>query len=365
MTIIQQPDAYSLTSTIKDFIVESEEDITFEITLSGQSILKEVYTPDSDGKIYIRGLGKFFENYLTGHFDTPTQPDIVKTFAFNIDADSAGSSTVLLCKAITNQPAEAFFQALFLNLQYRKKITLPESKEFITLYPAGENKKISTRILYWQNDSLVESSVETTISPLDVFCTINISFAEIAKLFPDIDRSSIVAYFIGFGEIAVQYAVDWERYLDIKTFIYLNSFGVPDSLACRGEIYRKGISTFNSSKINDIEHKFDVKRADTFEVSSGKIYSRSEYLLFREMFTSEEVKVFFAGQYRKIIITDENMNVSLRPGALSPVKFTFRLADPLQNSLLPDNFVWILEDGTWIDNNLFLDNGQWNDGENN
>jgi hypothetical protein len=361
MTIIQQPDAYSLTSTIKDFIIDSTEDITFEALLSGQSILLETYSPDASGRIQVRDLGKFLENYLSGYFDVSVQSEISRVFTFKINTTQI-NVTVLRCKSFFAKSVDRFFLSRFLNLQYLKKITVPGTKEQVTALLNPTNSTIKVKVIYKQNGLPTDSAIVTLATHNDSkFYTVDVSFNTICKLFGAIERKAIISYIIYFADITIQYLVDWETYLDAKSFVYLNAFGVPESLVCRGETYRKGVSSFGSAKIHGIEHKYDVKRADTFEVSSGKIYSQTDYLFFREMFSSEEVKVFFAGEYRKIIITEENMNVNSRSGSLDPVKFTFRFADPVENSILQDNFAWVLEDGTWNDKGLWLDTGHWND----
>ncbi|MDR1436706.1 MAG: hypothetical protein LBI65_01170, partial [Candidatus Symbiothrix sp.] len=65
MTILQQPDSYSLTSMIKELIISAENDILFEILSPEESLLIETYTPDAENRIHIRDLGVFFEKYLS------------------------------------------------------------------------------------------------------------------------------------------------------------------------------------------------------------------------------------------------------------------------------------------------------------
>ncbi len=370
MNIIQRPDTYSLTSTIKDFIIESDwvsstnsyKDILFEVLLNGNSILKESYVPDASGKIYVRDLGGFLENYLSGSLAKGKQ-DISKEFSFKIDNQVVGSSTVLFCKATTGEAANLFYGKRLLNLQYLNKITIPGSKEYISVFSSVEGKPIQARVIYKKNNSLRYSETKPVYinNYASGFYTYDVSFSKILSNFPEIEQRNIVAYMIIYSDVAVEYKVDWETYLDPKFFIYLNSFGVPESIVCRGETFRKGVQTFETSKINKLEHKYNIQRADTFEVSSGKIYSHTDYLLLREMFSSEDVRCFFNGKYRKIIITEENSNISYRSSSFTPVKFTFRFADSKENISLLDSFTWILENGTWNDKGLWYDSGQWND----
>ena len=86
MTIIQRPDNYSLSSTIKDFILTSDVSVTFKVMLGAEQILEEVYTPTAAGIIRIRDLGKLFEAYLTGDFIQGEQTGLCKTFDLFFDS---------------------------------------------------------------------------------------------------------------------------------------------------------------------------------------------------------------------------------------------------------------------------------------
>jgi hypothetical protein len=357
----------NITSKMTEEVFNSAADINFRISLNGDTILDEIYTPNNEQKIYIRGLGGFLENYLSGSFNTGRQENIAKIFYFNTVQPQPQPRFILLCKAYTGMDVNLFFGKKFLNLQYLKKITLPDTKEFLSAWFDEEEQQMEALIFYKQNGAVITSEKRTVFPTLAQpasdagFYTVDVAFSKIAPLFPEINRSDIIAYSVCLGETVVQYQIDRQTYLDAKNFIYLNSFGVPESIVCRGEVRRKGVVKFGNSNIQGIEYKYNIKRADTFEVSSGKIYAQSDYRLFREMFNSEEVKVFFAGEYRKIIITEENTTVSSRRGTLDAVKFTFHFADPLHNMMITDNFHWILEESTWTDNRLWRDSGQWND----
>ena len=361
MTIIQQPAAKSLTSEMKDFIVESDIDIHFEILLNNDVILDELYTPDISNRIHVKALGEFCENYLKGEFDTEVQSEVSKTFKFRINNVVAGNSLVLLCRAKSNQSSEAWFTDRFLNIQYRKKITVPNAKEFVTAFLNNVKNKVYAQLTY-QDNGLKRSVRKVVYTGNGKFYTVDVSFSKVASLFPEIPERAIIDYNISLHEsdADIQFIVDWETYLSAKTFLYLNSFGVPESLVCRGEIFRKGIPSFTGAKIDGIEHKYNIRRDDTFEVSFGKIYAQNDYLLFREMIGSEDVKCFFDGKYRKIIITEENTNINQKAGAFSVGKFTFRFADTKDNVSLIDN-QWILETGVWNDKGYWFDSGTWND----
>jgi len=367
MTITQQPDAYSLTSTIKDIILSSDSDITFEALADGTtSILEEIYSPDSDGKIYIRDLGKLIENYLSGSMASGLQSSISCNFVFLINRDEDDEQTittsVLLCKAYTTQDTSAFFTGHNpLHLQYGTKVTIPTAREYLTFYMVA-NAAVKVKVIYLDVKSFKESDLLTYDSVQEAagFYTFEITLAKVVALFPDIDPENIVSYLVGVGDIYSQFSVDWNTYQDTKMFRYLNSFGCPVTLITKGEIIRKRELSYESSKIHRIEKRYDIRRTDTFEVSTGRKFSRVDEALLAEMAVSDICQVYYKGAFCEIIVTQENSEEKQRKGAISAGKFTFRFADERFNIILYDPF-WILENGTWKDTGVWFDDGEWLD----
>lgn len=360
MTIIQRPDNYSLSSTIKDFILTSDVSVTFKVMLGAEQILEEVYTPTAAGIIRIRDLGKLFEAYLTGDFIQGEQTGLCKTFDLFFDSVASGSVTVITCKAYTAAEPNEFWGEKLLTLQYSRKRTIALAKEFQTAY-LTPGTPLKAKVHYLVDGVLTESdfvNVLTVAAP--GFYTVDTSFRKIALLFESISMYNIVAYVAGLPGAYVEYLVDFQPYLSVNNFVFLNSFLVPESIICRGIITRKGVVSFDTAKIHRQEKKYNVKRSDLFEVSVGKVFNQDEYRLIRELLSSEMVKIFFAGEYRTIIITEEDMTLIERPGSFSSVKFSFRFADPVLNVMLADTS-FVLEDGTWNDAGVWLDDGHMND----
>jgi hypothetical protein len=157
--------------------------------------------------------------------------------------------------------------------------------------------------------------------------------------------------------------IDRNPYLLLLQYRFTNSFDVPETILTRGPVIRKGNTSFNTSKIESIDVKYNVIRNDEFTVNSGKIFSLNDYDRFREMFNSESVEIYFQGEWRKIVITEENASVNLRAGNLDPVSFTFHFADSFSgNNITGESFMrWILEGGVWQDGNMWVDTEQWID----
>ena len=361
-SITQQPDEYSLSAMVNDYIIASTDDITFEILQGANSLLLETYTPDADGNIYVHELGKFFDVYLQGaDLGTGIQPYILGEFTVKINTE-VQTYTLKVLKCTVNSAVSAsdlISGEVFLNLMKKTKVITRTSQEYITCKLLAD---ISVFITYLLDGVLTDSSEVVLNSSHDgTFTTMDISFPVISALFTAVIPADIVSIRVKTHNQIQVMMIDRSNYLVPLNFRYKNSFDVPDTITTRGNVARKGVSTFDTGKIFGIEAKYNVERADTFEVNSGKIFSLNDYDRYREMFNSEDVEIYFVGKWCKIIIAEENATQSIRSGTLSPIAFTFRFADTIDNRFITgESFMgWILEYGKWKDDQVWIDAGQW------
>lgn len=361
MTVQQLPEEFSLTSTISDIILTNVGSINFSITFEGEVILSEIYDPDVSGSIRIRDLGKIMERYLYGTINPGRKEFNYGRFNFLVDGVQIGSSLVLLCYAYTALPGSSFHELQYpLHLIYGSKVTIPTVKEFISFCMHTQDS-LSAKVLYIQDNQIKESaSVVLTTAGVASVHTFEVSLAAIAAHFPEIVPTSIVGYELGVGDIKTLYKVDWSSYVDTKVFRYLNVFSCPMTLITRGQISRKRVQTFETSKIEGKEQRYAIKRGDLFNVSIGRKFSRTDEALFAEMMISKQVQVFYRGAYRDVVITEEDSDEVQRRGTFSESSFSFRFSDESLNTMLFDP-TWILENGTWNDWGEWLDEGLWND----
>ena len=109
MTVTQRPDAIFFAAECKDYIISSDSSITFSITQVsiGKQILRETYSPDTDGMIYIRELSTILQMCLYGVMECPkVQDHAVDAFQFAInDATDRTSTVVMSNNRVPNIPA--------------------------------------------------------------------------------------------------------------------------------------------------------------------------------------------------------------------------------------------------------------------
>lgn len=366
-TVTQAPAAYNLTSMLRDIIITANEDLTIKIIIGFDVILQENYTPDNEGKIYIRDLGVLLKNYVSGSgFDSLTQNNILLAFKLNINGADTAVYQILYCNAVSRISPENFFLGkVFLHNMKRVKWVTTYTTEYKTVYLTETNsRKVEVFLTVFDGQNYNNTDkVTLATSVSNTIKTINVSFNVIKALFPAINPDTIVAYRLALPDEISVYMIDREHYILPLQFRFLNVFNVPETIVTRGDVLRKGISTFEKSRISHVDRKFNVERSDEFAVNSGKIFSPHDYDRYAELFNSEDVEILFSGEWKKVIVTEDDSSVSLRAGSLNQKSFTFTFADPRDNNIiLGESFIrWILSGGTWIDNNMWIDAGQWND----
>ena len=88
MNVIQRPRSREFCGTMQDYIIDTDETITFAIEYGGHRILDEEYVPDGHNQVRIRRLGHFCELALWGVWcagEYCWQTDAAGTFSFYIN----------------------------------------------------------------------------------------------------------------------------------------------------------------------------------------------------------------------------------------------------------------------------------------
>jgi hypothetical protein len=366
-TVIQVPDTYNISSCLKDIILTSSDDVNIKIKIGTDVILEEIYTPDSESKVYVRQIGRLLKNYLSGSgFESNTQIDIVLIFKLLVNDEDNGNFQVLYCDAVTRiDPVNFFNGNVFLHNMKPVKWILPKSKEYKTVFFTSVNdRKVKVFVTVFDGQNYINTDIRVLYtSNIDTIGTIDVSFDLIKPVFTDVDPDTIVAYRLVLPEEIAVYMIDRDHYILPLQFRYRNVFNVPETIVTRGDVVRKGVSTFEKSRVSHVDRKFNVERSDEFSVNSGKIFSSNDYDRYAELFNSEDVEILYAGEWKKIIVKENDSPISLRSGSLNQKSFTFTFADPEDNNiLLGESFLkWILSGGTWIDDYMWIDKGRWND----
>ena len=140
MEIIQKPDSLSLLGNLKKFLISSNAEVDFSLSVSidgaDVSLLQESYTPDSSGNISI-DIREVCGQYLKTNLPSDNvflQSDALRTFTATIGSSSWSFTVVNASVRNLTLSALEYLQYNFLTLQPQSKQVSWHSPEYLTYY---------------------------------------------------------------------------------------------------------------------------------------------------------------------------------------------------------------------------------------
>ena len=140
MEIIQKPDSLSLLGNLKKFLISSNAEVDFSLSVSidgaDVSLLQESYTPDSSGNISI-DVREVCSQYLKTNLPSDNvflQSDALRTFTATIGSSSWSFTVVNASVRNLTLSALEYLQYNFLTLQPQSKQVSWHSPEYLTYY---------------------------------------------------------------------------------------------------------------------------------------------------------------------------------------------------------------------------------------
>ena len=355
----------SLSSMFPDLLaspVPSARDFNIKNS-TNEIILSESYMP-FNYKLEIKGLKEVLSMYLRRKNENliigGANTQIMENFTFTLGSDSK-QGDIIYSRMKSNIPAAKLKGDLFLTTQYLKKVTMPQAKEFLTYYFKNTSIQVSAKMFYFSNGQIMSTNYVAIESAKTGFYAFDTSFARIKSYFPDIASDACLFYRVGNDSYNVEYLIDRSSYPNITQFVFMNNFGVPETLFIRGEVIQNVDAKFSEGKVQRVSRKWDIKENETFQASTGKIFNRDEYLMWRDLFMSPDVYIYVNDTPRKVFVTESKNSINRLKGINKSLMFTFRFAEENDTWDYMRYLEWILEHGVWNDQGIWLDSGRWND----
>jgi len=326
MTVTQRPDTIFFAAECKDYIIASDASIDFTITQvsTGRQILKETYSPDTDGVITIRELSTILQMCLYGIIDNMIQIHAIDTFIFAINGVNETTSTVIM----SNNRVTGIPTTVSMLTRKQKDTTILgvyKYKNFIgnctcTAYNVTGIALRTLSNFITNNDGVIKT---VNVDPL--------------LLFPDIIDNVDYIQFDGEGGLFTSIIkIDRTSFYSYDTFRYLNVFDLPETRIAKGGISVKPSSTDTVSRYNGIDVRFGIEQTDEYTANSGALLMREEYAHWRDLVMSRKVDILYEGEWRPILIKKTNYTHTLQKGEYSAIEFTFTMADPMDNGLITE-----------------------------
>lgn len=339
MTILQQPDALSLSQNLKEFHISSDVQVSFILKQGGVEILSQRYDPSADGHITInlRDIVHARLSYqLIESGQVYEQSSLVSDFTAMIN------DTTLTFRVIRSgidrlaDSAANFLTQNFLTWQPSIKPVTYYSPEFLTYY-ATIPCVAKLRAYFTDTSGSVISQTDYTVAEMvaGIAYTIPLQYSVVAGWL----GHKLPAYYdIWVENLTGQRLTYIQRYYaeDMRTeqeqwILFENSLGGLDTFRAYGTTTFSGEHTHNLAEIDEISQEYRVDTERKFQKNTGHL-NQDERKWLLDFFPSQ-AKYLYAGNYlRQIVVTESNVGYTDR-ALPSNYTFTFKYADarPLLN----------------------------------
>ena len=339
MTILQQPDALSLSQNLKEFHISSDVQVSFILKQGGVEILSQRYDPSADGHITIN-LRDIVHARLS--YQLIESGQVYEQSSLASDFTAMINDTTLTFRVIRSgidrlaDSAANFLTQNFLTWQPSIKPVTYYSPEFLTYY-ATIPCVAKLRAYFTDTSGSVISQTDYTVAEMvaGIAYTIPLQYSVVAGWL----GHKLPAYYdIWVENLTGQRLTYIQRYYaeDMRTeqeqwILFENSLGGLDTFRAYGTTTFSGEHTHNLAEIDEVSQEYRVDTERKFQKNTGHL-NQDERKWLLDFFPSQ-AKYLYAGNYlRQIVVTESNVGYTDR-ALPSNYTFTFKYADarPLLN----------------------------------
>ena len=304
MTIIQLPDTYNFSGTIRDIVVDATEKLDFTLSSNGVTIVSETYYPSSDNRITIN-LRDILEDIIE-----PVLYDVAETvipqYTYQI-GETTGSFYCIAGGIDAEVSVESYLQGNFLTWQPQTRVTLYHIPYYLRYVSVVES---ICKVKAFFSDGTSKVAVLKTFSAKSIN-TVNVTFGTIRGMF-----ESQPTYFDVWVENLEGEMLTWiQRYMltDFLTgvndyFIFANSLGGFDTIRFSGD--REEINKLDSvNAVFDNETKeYDIDRTRSWKKYTGYITDERIRMWVLDFFNSPcRYHLTDSGLLKRIYISDHKL----------------------------------------------------------
>ena len=347
MTILQQPDALSLSGNIKDFRISTPGKISFVLLQGTTEILSQSYDPGQDGLVTI-SLKDIIHSCLSFQLQESSQvylqPTLADTFTarfsdeYVVNPDISGDPvyTDITFRAVRAgidrfaDTATNFLTQNFLTWQPTVKSVTYYSPEFLTYY-AVVPCIVKLRAYFTDDSGSVITQKDITLSDFEAgkAYTIPLQYASVAG---KLDKELPGYYDVWIENTEGVRLTYMQRYYasdmlseQEQWILFENSLGGIDTFRAYGSCDFTGEHTHNIAEIEDnsLEYRVDTERK--FQKNTGYLNAQERRWLL-DFFPSLSKYIYTESYLRPIVVTESNVTYTDRE-LPSNYTFTYKYAD--------------------------------------
>lgn len=341
MTILQQPDALSLSMNLKKFIISSDAQISFVLKKGTEEVLSQRYDPDSQGRIEI-DMRDVVHAQLSFDFRgsavrTYEQTNLHAEFTAEIDGQTVNFHAVRGGVDNLADTATNFLTQNWLTWQPTVKPVTYYTPEFLTYY-APVAGVVKLRGYFVGDDGQVTSQKDIELCSVEAgkAYTIPVEYQVVVSLlYPD----GKPGYYDVWVENASgerltyiqRYYADAMRSISEDWVLFENSLGGVDCFRAYGKTNLEADHTHNLAEVDEMSEEYRVDTERKYEKNTGHL-SKDEARWLLDFFPSQKKYIYVGSYLRQIVVVESNVTGNLRELPTN-YTFTYKYADarPLLN----------------------------------
>ena len=326
-TIIDKPDALSLSGNMRRFVLGAKEAVSFILKKGTATLLEQSYEPGPDKMVTI-DVREVVESQLSYTLDTAqeiySQNTIFADFTATIDGTSHSFRAIRCGIADLADTPGNWLKSHFLTWQPKIKEVTYYSPEWLTYY-AISDCTVKAKATFPDKSSSTTSLKGMTAGEC---VTLNLQYAIVAKLFGNKYPSYLEVYAEAGG---VRLSVSqFYKFTDIHSedeqwFLFENSLGGMDTFRAHGVNRLQAEHGHLIAELDEKLSEYDVETDRKFVKNTGFLddYSRRWLLDF---FPSRAKYIYEASMIRRIIVTESDATYTSND-LPSSYTFTYRLSE--------------------------------------
>ena len=326
-TIIDKPDALSLSGNMRKFVLGAKEAVSFILKKGTATLLEQSYEPGPDKMVTI-DVREVVESQLSYTLDTAqeiySQNTIFADFTATIDGTSHSFRAIRCGIADLADTPGNWLKSHFLTWQPKVKEVTYYSPEWLTYY-AISDCTVKAKATFPDNSSSTTSLKGMTAGEC---VTLNLQYAIVAKLFGNKYPSYLEVYAeAGGARLSVS---QFYKFTDIHSedeqwFLFENSLGGMDTFRAHGVNRLQAEHGHLIAELDENLSEYDVETDRKLVKNTGFLddYSRRWLLDF---FPSRAKYIYEASMIRRIIVTESDATYTSND-LPSSYTFTYRLSE--------------------------------------
>ena len=333
MTILQKPDALSLSGNIKEFRIGTTDTISFVLQQGGEEVVSRSYSPGTDG-IVIINIKDIVHARLSFLFKNSSviyeQPSLVSTFKAIISGTQVTFQAIRTGVDMLADSATNFLTQNFLTWQPSVKPVTYYSPEFLTYY-ATLNCKAKLHAYFTDQSGNVISQNDIDLAELQTgkAYTIPLQYASVAER---LEHRLPAYYDVWIENLNGERLTYVQRYYasDMKSeteqwVLFENSLGGIDTFRAYGSSDFTGEHTHNIAEIEDVSLEYRVDTIRKFQKDTGYLNMKERRWLL-DFFPSLKKYLYINSYFRSIIVVESNVSYTDKE-LPSNYTFTYKYAD--------------------------------------